>query len=109
MIKLRIEERRPIGILMMMFFCIVGSSITGASARDTFFLTQFDKSILPLMFSLVATSENISGRIDLSNWVRKKVSLALAPVMLEPTMQKNIIINIPIGLRSSILSLIIIL
>ena len=39
---------------MMMFFCIVGSSITGASARDTFFLTQFDKSLLPLMFSLVA-------------------------------------------------------
>ncbi len=54
MIKLRKEERRPIGILMMMFFCIVGSSITGASARDTFFLTQFDKSLLPLMFSLVA-------------------------------------------------------
>ena len=54
MIKLRKEERRPIGILMMMFFCIVGSSITGSSARDTFFLTQFDKSLLPLMFSLVA-------------------------------------------------------
>ena len=54
MIKLRKEELRPIGILMMMFFCIVGSSITGASARDTFFLTQFDKSLLPLMFSLVA-------------------------------------------------------
>tara|TARA_B100000927_G_scaffold55261_1_gene42223 strand:- start:523 stop:717 length:195 start_codon:yes stop_codon:yes gene_type:complete len=55
-----------------------------------------------------ATSENISGRSDLSNWVRKKVSLALAPVMLEPTMQKNIIISIPIGLRSSFLSLIIV-
>ena len=55
-----------------------------------------------------ATSENISGSSDLSNWVRKKVSLALAPVMLEPTMQKNIIISIPIGLRSSLLSLIIV-
>ncbi len=48
------EERSPIIILMLMFFCIVGSSITGSSARDTFFLTQFDKSLLPLMFAAVA-------------------------------------------------------
>lgn len=54
LIKIKKEERSPIIILMMMFFCIVGSSILGASARDTFFLTQFDKSLLPLMFALVA-------------------------------------------------------
>ena len=53
-INIKKEERSPIIILMMMFFCIVGSSITGASARDTFFLTQFDKSLLPLMFAFVA-------------------------------------------------------
>ena len=53
-IKIKKEEVSPIILLMMMFFCIVGSSITGASARDTFFLTQFDRSLLPLMFALVA-------------------------------------------------------
>ena len=54
MFNVKKAEQAPILILMLMFFCIVGSSITGASARDTFFLTQFDKSLLPLMFSLVA-------------------------------------------------------
>lgn len=54
MFNVKKAEQAPIYILMLMFFCIVGSSITGASARDTFFLTQFDKSLLPLMFSLVA-------------------------------------------------------
>ena len=53
-INIKKEERSQILILMAMFFCIVGSSITGASARDTFFLTQFDKSLLPLMFAFVA-------------------------------------------------------
>ena len=53
-IKIKKEEVSPIILLMMMFFCIVGSSITGASARDTLFLTQFDRSLLPLMFALVA-------------------------------------------------------
>ena len=52
--QIKTEERSPIIILMLMFFCIVGSSITGSSARDTFFLTQFDKSLLPLMFAVVA-------------------------------------------------------
>ena len=53
-IKTKQEERTPTAILMLMFFCIVGASITGSSARDTFFLTQFDRSLLPLMFAAVA-------------------------------------------------------
>ena len=53
-LHIKSEERKPIIILMLMFFCIVGSSITASSARDTFFLTQFDKSLLPLMFAAVA-------------------------------------------------------
>ena len=74
MIKLRKNERRPIGILMMMFFCIVGSSITGASARDTFFLTQFDKSLLPLMFSLVA------GLMVVVIYIYNKITSTLDPL-----------------------------
>ena len=53
-IKTKQEERTPTAILMLMFFCVVGASITGSSARDTFFLTQFDRSLLPLMFAAVA-------------------------------------------------------
>jgi len=53
-LHIKSEERKPIIILMLMFFCIIGSSITASSARDTFFLTQFDKSLLPLMFAAVA-------------------------------------------------------
>mgnify|MGYP007000044842 len=39
MFNVKKAEQTPIFILMLMFFCIIGSSITGASARDTFFLT----------------------------------------------------------------------
>ena len=48
-----------------------------------------------------ATKANIRGNRDLSNCVRKNVSLALEPVILEPTMQKNMSIKRIIGERSS--------
>ena len=73
-INIRSEERAPTLILMMMFFCVIGSSITGASARDTFFLMEFDKSLLPLMFAVVALVmvifiaiyNRIASKIDLN-------------------------------------------
>ena len=48
-----------------------------------------------------ATAANINGKRDLSNCVRKNVSLALEAVMLDPTIQKNISIRIMIGFCSS--------
>ena len=48
-----------------------------------------------------ATTANISGRRDLSNSMRKNVSLALAPVILDAITQKNIIISINVGALSS--------
>lgn len=48
-----------------------------------------------------ATNANIKGSKDLSNCVKNNVSLALAPVILDPTIQKNIIINRMIGETSS--------
>ena len=54
-----------------------------------------------------ATAANISGRRDLSNCIRKNVSLALAPVILDPITQKNIIISINVGALSSDLMFII--
>ena len=67
------EEKYPAIILMLMFFCIIGASITASSARDTFFLTQYDKSLLPLMFAAVSVVmvlsvtiyNRLSARLDL--------------------------------------------
>ncbi len=71
--QIKPEERSPIIILMLMFFCIVGSSITGSSARDTFFLTQFDKSLLPLMFAVVAVF--MVGAIMIYNHLASELDL----------------------------------
>ena len=67
------EEKYPAIILMLMFFCTIGASITASSARDTFFLTQYDKSLLPLMFAAVSVVmvlsvtiyNRLSARLDL--------------------------------------------
>ena len=48
------------------------------------------------------TAANISGRSDLSYWVRKNVSRALEAVMLAPIIQKNISIKIIAGYFSSL-------
>ena len=48
------KEKKPALVLFLMFFCIVSASITGSSARDTFFLTKFDNSYLPLMFLAIS-------------------------------------------------------
>ena len=71
--QIKPEERSPIIFLMLMFFCIVGSSITGSSARDTFFLTQFDKSLLPLMFAVVAVF--MVGAIMIYNHLASELDL----------------------------------
>ncbi|MBE77441.1 MAG: hypothetical protein CMG41_06865 [Candidatus Marinimicrobia bacterium] len=71
--QIKPEERSPIIILMLMFFCIVGSSITSSSARDTFFLTQFDKSLLPLMFAVVAVF--MVGAIMIYNHLASELDL----------------------------------
>ena len=72
-IKIKPEERSPTFILMLMFFCIIGSSITSSSARDTFFLTQFDRSLLPLMFAAVAVT--MVGAIMIYNRVASNLDL----------------------------------
>ena len=53
-ISIKPEERKPTALAFLMFFSIVAASITGSSARDTFFLTDYDRSLLPLMFAAIA-------------------------------------------------------
>ena len=67
--------------------------------RSKFDATRLYISIAPTI--VTATAANIKGKSDLSNCVRKNVSLALELVMLDPMMQKNISIRMNVGLRSS--------
>ena len=53
-INIKSKERKPAALLFFMFFSIVSATITGASVRDAVFLTQFDKSYLPVMFIAIA-------------------------------------------------------
>ena len=55
-LKIKEEEQKPLILLFSIFFCIVSTSITGSSVRDTFFLINFDKSYLPVMYILIALS-----------------------------------------------------
>ena len=53
-LSIKPEEQNPTALAFLMFFSIVAASITGSSARDTFFLTDYDRSLLPLMFAIIA-------------------------------------------------------
>mgnify|MGYP001441226829 FL=1 len=66
--------------------------------------SRFDATRLYIVIAptiMTATAANINGKSDLSNCVRKNVSLALALVMLDPMIQKNISIRMNVGVRSS--------
>ncbi|NOZ03157.1 MAG: hypothetical protein GXO92_00915, partial [FCB group bacterium] len=52
--KLQPGEGRPVLLLFIYFFSFVAINITGKTARDTYFLSQYDKTYLPLMFVAVA-------------------------------------------------------
>ena len=53
-LSIKPEERKPTILAFLMFFSIVAATITGSSARDTFFLTDYDRTLLPLMFAIIA-------------------------------------------------------
>ena len=53
-LKIRTNEKRPILILFIIFFCITGACITGAAVRDAIFLINFDRTYLPLMYIFIA-------------------------------------------------------
>ena len=52
--KLQPGEGWPVLLLFIYFFSFVTINITGKTARDTYFLSQYDKTYLPLMFVAVA-------------------------------------------------------
>jgi len=50
-------------ILFLQNFCVVAITIAGKSARDTFFLSRFNKSYLPLMFVVCAAAVGLSSSL----------------------------------------------
>ena len=68
--KLRIEpaEARPVAILFAHYFLVSAAVIAGKSARDAFFLSRYDKSVLPLMYLA-----NAAG-VTFAMWVLSKLS-----------------------------------
>ncbi len=71
-------EGRPVLILFLHFFAYVAISITGSAARDTYFLTLFDRTLLPLMFVAVAVFLSLT----LAIYARFTKQFDLIPVML---------------------------
>ena len=53
-LKIRPNEKHPILILFIIFFCITAACITGAAVRDAIFLINFDRRYLPLMYIFIA-------------------------------------------------------
>ena len=53
-ININSKERRPVFLLFIMFFATVAATITGSAVRDSVFLTQFNRSFLPIMYILIA-------------------------------------------------------
>ena len=56
LLNIKNDEKKPLLILFGMFFSVVSTSISGSAVRDTFFLINFNKSYLPIMYILIAIS-----------------------------------------------------
>ncbi len=53
-INVRPDERIRTLVLFLQYFFVVAVTIAGKSARDTYFLSRYDRSFLPLMFAACA-------------------------------------------------------
>ncbi|MCZ6675765.1 MAG: cyclic nucleotide-binding domain-containing protein [Candidatus Poribacteria bacterium] len=69
-------EGIPVLILFAYFFFLVASVIAGKTARDTYFLTRFDKSYLPLMYVAVAAATGFSVAV----YTRLSKRISLIPI-----------------------------
>ncbi len=52
--KLRAGEGPRVSLLALQYFFVVAVTIAGKTTRDTYFLSRFDRSYLPLMFAVCA-------------------------------------------------------
>ena len=95
------------GITMPSRFSMIRNSVLQKNTVDIMITLTRSKLAAIRLYTVIAvtmtiaTAANIRGNSDLSNCVRKNVSLALALVMLDPMIQKNISIRMNVGVRSS--------
>jgi ATP/ADP translocase len=60
--RLRIQEGEvwPVAVLFLHYFLVSAAVIAGKAARDAFFLSKYDKSILPLMYLANAAAVSLA-------------------------------------------------
>ncbi len=61
--KVRPGEGARTLVLFLQYFFAVASGIAGKSARDTFFLSRYDRSYLPLMFAVCAIAVALAAAL----------------------------------------------
>lgn len=73
-INLKTGEGGKVFVLFIYFFALVSVSIVGKTARDAYFLSRFDKELLPLMF--VAIAVVMAGAIAVYTALSKKFKMS---------------------------------
>jgi ATP/ADP translocase len=53
-------EGRPFAVLFLYYFCLVALTIAAKTARDAYFLSRYDRSLLPIMFGASAVAVGIA-------------------------------------------------
>jgi len=76
MVNVRPAERGRTFVLFLQYFFVVAFTITAKSARDTFFLSRHDVSVLPLLFA--ASAAAVAGTAALYS----RLAARLAPATL---------------------------
>src|SRR5687767_7478848 len=72
-------ERQVVGVLFAHYFLVSAAVIAGKSARDAFFLTQYDKSVLPLMY--LANALCVALAMAVFSRLGKRVGLGASSVI----------------------------
>ena len=61
--NLKPNEGKLFLLCFLSFFCIVALTISGKTARDAYFLSRYDRAVLPIMFGAGAAAVGISVAI----------------------------------------------
>ena len=73
-------EYVAVGVLFTHYFLVSAAVIAGKAARDAFFLTRYDKSLLPLMYLInaICIALVMAGFSRFSKWFRPGTGAAIA-------------------------------
>ena len=71
LIALKRGEGSPFALLFLYYFCLVALTIAAKAARDACFLSQYDKSLLPLMF--VASAASVAVAVAVYSGLAKRL------------------------------------